>query len=314
MKAVLQYRASSGFRAQIEQASPDWLKTIVVDERDTALFLEEIKNAEVLLHVLEPVTRAVVEAAPRLRLIQKIGVGVDTIDLEAARDRNIAVANMPGTNSQAVAEMTVLLMLAALRQLPVLDEATRTGQGWRFEPDRFDMFGELHGRSVGLVGFGRIGALIAPILSAFGAGVSVTRRQNIETDGVAVMSLDDLISSSDIVSLHCPLTEETKHMIDAAAFASMKPGSILINTARGGLVDQDALVAALRSGQLRAAGLDVFAAEPVTGGGDLFDMKNVVMAPHIGWLTPETLERSLDLAFENCRRVRDGTDPLNKVV
>lgn len=314
MKAVLQYRASPGFRDQISKAAPDWLTVCVVDETDTARFADEMRDAEVLLHVLEPVTAEVIAAAPCLRLIQKIGVGVDTIDLEAAKVGNIAVANMPGTNSQAVAELAIMLMLAALRRLVFLDQATRAGRGWQIEPGQFDQSGELHGRTVGLVGFGKVGSLLAPVLNAFGATVLATDKFVVDAQGVAERSLERLLSEADVVSLHVPLTSQTKNMIDAQALARMKPGSILINTARGELIDEPALVAALKSNHLRAAGLDVFSQEPTDANSELFDLENTVVTPHVSWLTPETLGRSLDIAFENCRRVRDGTEPLNGVV
>jgi len=151
MKAVLQYRASPGLQRRIAALDVD---TVVVDETDTDAFLRAVHDAEVLLHVLEPVTAAVIDAAPRLRLIQKIGIGVNTIDLDAARRRGIAVCDMPGTNTQAVAEMTLLLMLATLRRVAQLDGLTRAGRGWSIEPGMADDLGELAGRTVGLVGFG----------------------------------------------------------------------------------------------------------------------------------------------------------------
>jgi len=314
MKAILQYRASPGFRDQIAKAAPDWLKISVIDERDTARFKDEISDAEVLLHVLEPVTAEVIAASPCLRLIQKIGVGVDTIDLKAAKAGNIAVANMPGTNSQAVAELTIMLMLATLRRLIFLDQATRSGCGWQIDPGQFDQFGELNGRVVGLIGFGRVGSLLAPILNAFGATVLATDQHVVDVEGVAERSLNGLLSEADVVSLHVPLTSQTKNMIDARALARMKPGSILINTARGELIDEKALIAALKSNHLRAAGLDVFSKEPTDANSGLFELENIVVTPHVSWLTPETLGRSMDIAFENCRRVRDGTELLNRVV
>lgn len=313
MKAVLQYRASPGFRERLAEREPDWLAISVVDETDTDRFQAEMRDAQVLLHVLEPVTAAVIAAAPELRLIQKIGVGVDTIDLEAAGARGIAVANMPGTNSQAVAEQALMLMLATLRKLTVLDRATREGRGWLFEPETFDRVGELCGRVVGLVGYGRVARLLAPMLRAIGAKVLVNSRERVVEPDVEWRELDDLLREADIVSLHAPLTEETRSMLDAAAVAAMKPGAVLINTARGGLVDEAALVDGLRSGHLRGAGLDVFAVEPVESGSELLRLDTVFITPHVAWLTPETLDRSVAVAIENCRRLRDGEDFLNRV-
>jgi phosphoglycerate dehydrogenase-like enzyme len=313
MKAVPHYRASAGFRRRLLAAAPAWLELAVVDENDRAGFTAAIQDAEVLLHVLEPVTAAMIASAPRLRLVQKIGVGVNTIDLAAAHARGVAVANMPGTNSQAVAEHTLLLMLAALRRLAVLDRETRAGRGWRVGDDTFDAIGELAGRNVGLVGFGEVGRRLEPVLRALGACVAYTARAPKTGTDAEFLPLSSLLERSDVVSLHLPLTEATRGLIDAAALARMKPGAILVNTARGALVDEAALLAALRAGMLGGAALDTFAREPAGADDPLFALDSVVVTPHVAWLTPETLERSLAIAFENCRRVRAGEPLLHGV-
>jgi phosphoglycerate dehydrogenase-like enzyme len=313
MKAVLHYDASPGFRRRLEALCPDWLEIAIVAESDHAGLAAPLAEAEAVLHVLEPFTAAHIAAAPKLRLIQKIGVGVNTIDLEAAAARGIEVANMPGTNSRAVAEMTLLLMLAALRRLPLLDRETRAGRGWAFGRALFDEVGEIGGRTVGLVGYGMVARLVAPSLLALGARLLYTARAP-KPDAVAEWRpLDALLAECDIVSLHLPLTPETERLIDARRLALMKEGAVLVNTARGGLVDEPAMVAALGSGRLRAAGLDVFADEPVTAGNPLLASSQLAAAPHIAWLTPETLDRSLAVAIENCRRLRDGEPLLNRV-
>lgn len=310
MKAVLQYRASTGFRAQLEAARPAWLSLAIIDEADRPAFAREMQDADVLLHVLEPVTAAVIRAAPRLRLIQKIGVGVNTIDLDAARAHGAAVCNMPGSNSQAVAESALMLMLAALRRAVPFDRQTRGGMGWRMDADVFDQVGELGGRTVGLVGYGAIPRLLAPVLRALGADVIHTSRT---AAAEGWHPLGDLLARSDVISLHVPLTAETARLINADSIAQMKPGAVLVNTARGGLVDEPALVAALRSGRIRAAGLDVFAEEPAAASNPLFALDNVIVAPHVAWLTPETLGRSIHIAMENCRMLRAGEALLNRV-
>lgn len=314
MKAVLQYRASPGFRKRIAEQAPDWLDIAIVDEADKEKFATEMRDAEVLLHVLEQVTAAAIEGAPSLALIQKIGVGVNTIDLETARKRNVAVCNMPGTNSRAVAEMTLALMLAALRRIPFFDPLMRNGEGWTAPLEAFDGIGEVAGRTVGLVGLGEVARLLAPVLAAMGATVLYTATSPKDDAAAAWRTLDNLLAESDIVSLHLPLTPDTEKMIDAAALGRMKPGAVIVNTARGGLIDEAAMVDALKSGKLRAAGLDVVTAEPAPAGNPLFDLENVVLMPHIAWLTPETLDRSLGIAFENCRRIRDGEELLHRVV
>jgi phosphoglycerate dehydrogenase-like enzyme len=272
-------------------------------ETDTRAFEALLPEVEVLWHVLKPVTAQVIERAPKLRLIQKIGSGVNTIDIEAAKRRGIAVCNLPGTNSRAVAEMTLLLMLACLRRLPQLQQSVRDARwpdAWKLQ----DHFGELGGRTVGLMGYGEVPKILAPILLAMGAKVLYWARSASNADFATVLT------TSDIVSLHLPLTPQTDRLIDPRR---MKPGAILINTARGGLVDEDALIQALSAGHLAAAGLDVYREEPLPAGHALLSLSNVVAAPHLAWLTPETLERSVSAALENVQRLAKGLPLLNRV-
>jgi phosphoglycerate dehydrogenase-like enzyme len=313
MNIVLHYEAGPGLRARLAGPAAAGFSITVCPESDDAGFMQAMREAEVLWHVLKPCTAGTIAAAPKLRLIQKIGTGVNTIDLAAAAARGIAVCNLPGTNAPAVAEMALLLMLAALRRLPLLDRVTRAGEGWRLPPSAQDSYHELGGRTVGLVGYGAIPQKLAPVLAAMGCRVLYTARSP-RPDAVGEWrTLPALLEESDIVSLHVPLTPETQNMIDAAALARMRPGSVLVNTARGGLVDQDALAAALRGGKLGAAGLDVFAAEPAPADNPLFALENVVLAPHLGWLTTGTFDRSFALAAENCRRLREGQPLLHRV-
>lgn len=313
MKAVLHFRAGPGFRTRIEETRPDWLEVAVVEPGDDAALATEMADTEVLLHVLAPATAEVMALAPNLRFVQKIGVGVNTIHLETAEARGIAVANMPGTNTQAVAELTLMLMLAALRQTHTLDGETRAGRGWSGDPALFDRVGEVSGRTVGLVGYGAVPRALTPALNALGANVTYTATAKKADAGAKWRELPDLLVEADVISLHVPQTPETEGMINAAAIAAMKPGAVLINTARGGLVDEAALLEALQSGHISAAGLDVFAREPVDPDNPLLALDNVIVTPHVAWQTPETLKRSLGVAFENCRRLRDGEDLLNAV-
>jgi phosphoglycerate dehydrogenase-like enzyme len=288
----------------------------VSPEEDIAKFASDLRDAEVLLHILRPVTEEVLRGAPRLRLVQKIGVGVDTINLEAAQRRGVAVANMPGTNTQAVAEAALMLMLAALRNLPGLDRECRVGNGWTPEQEareRRNTLGELCGRTVGLVGAGAVASRLVGPLEGLGARVIYTDRRERPNLGIERHDLDYLLEASDVVSLHLPLTPETEGLIDQRALARMKPAAVLINTARGGLVEETALVEALTSGRLLAAGLDVLAEEPPPPDHPLLSLDNVVLTPHVAWLTQETLSRSFDVALENIRRLRDGRDLLFRV-
>jgi phosphoglycerate dehydrogenase-like enzyme len=314
MKAVLQYRATPGFRAAVAALENDWLRIAVVDESDKQAFASEMRDADVLLHVLERVTARVVDQAPRLKLIQKLGVGVDTIDLDAARARGIAVCNMPGANTRAVAELTLLLMLATLRRLCDLDRQTRAGGGWTLDSGLLDSLGELGGRTVGLVGFGAVGKCLAPMLHGMGAKVIYASRAQTSGSPAAFVSLDDLLSTADVVSLHLPLTAQTARIIDERAIGQMHRGAMLVNTARGGLVDYDSLHRALAGGHLRGAGLDVFEVEPANAEHPLFQLPNVVVTPHVAWFTGETLSRGLGVFAENCRRLREGQTLLHRVV
>jgi phosphoglycerate dehydrogenase-like enzyme len=204
-------------------------------------------------------------------------------------------------------------MLAVLRQVPRFDGDVRRGEGWSWDPIRQDTLGEIGGRTVGLVGFGGIPRLLSPVLGALGARVLYTARQHHDeaaaAAGAEYRDLDALLREADIVSLHVPLTAETERLLSPARFAAMKPGAILINTARGGLVDEAALITALDAGRVAGAGLDVFAEEPLPAAHPLLERSNVVLAPHVAWLTGETLARSLDVAADNCRRLASG-EPL----
>ena len=313
-RVLFHYQASPALTRRLRALEQNGLAVEIVAPADAAALAMALPHTEVLWHVLEPVTAAVIAAAPRLRLIQKIGVGVNTIDLEAARSRGIAVCNMPGTNTPAVAELTLALMLACLRRLVTLDAAVRAGEGWRRPAGEMDGFGEIGGRTVGLVGYGAVPRRLAPVLRALGAEVLYWTRAPKPGAEAAWRPLERLLEEADIVSLHLPLTPETERLIDRAALARMRPGGVLVNTARGGLVDEPALVEALRDGRLGAAGLDVFAQEPLPDGHPLTRLDNVVLVPHLAWLTPETLARSLAVAVENVRRLGAGEDLLHRVV
>ena len=298
MNIVFHFDGSEALRRRLETQG-----IALCPESDDAAFARLLPETQVLWHVLKPVTAEVIAGAPKLKLIQKIGSGVNTIDIEAARRRGIAVCNLPGTNSRAVAEMALLLMLACLRRLPALYECVQKGD-WRSAWLLQDRFGELCGRTVGLVGYGAVPQLLHPVLEAMGAKVLVWSRSRQD------IALEEVLSRSDIVSLHLPLTAETQGIVDVR---KMKPGAVLVNTARGGLVDEKLLVEALRAGHLAAAGLDVFANEPLASDHPLLELKNVVAAPHLAWLTQETLARSIEAALRNVRNLRAGLPLENRV-
>jgi phosphoglycerate dehydrogenase-like enzyme len=312
MKALLHFAASTRLRDKLSKITEP--RIVVVNETDDESFAREIATTDVLLHTLKPVTAAMIAAAPKLKLIQKIGVGVNTIDRQAASRAGIAVANMPGTNTQAVVEHTLALMLATLRRVAAFDAAMRRGDGWRIPPDSIEALGELNGSTVGLVGYGAIPQRLTPILQALGADVRFWNRTPRPNAAATPMPLDELLAVSDIISLHVPLTSDTQHLLDRRAIEQMKPGAIVINTARGQLIDQTVLTEFLRDGRLAGAGLDVFENEPVSDRNlELLSCPTVVMTPHIAWLTPETIERSLVVALENCRRLKDGEPLLHQI-
>ena len=284
----------------------------IVDPRDEEGLQQKLPGADVLWHVLHPFGARDIERAQNLKLIHKFGVGVNTIDVDHASMRRVAVCNMPGSNSQAVAECALNLMLSCLRHAPWVHGQTVSGQ-WNLQAEKVESIGELRGRTVGLVGYGGIPRILAPVLLALGSRVVYTARAEKADAEAEFMELEELLAESDIVSLHVPLTDETKLLLDRGRLALMKPEAIIVNTARGGLVDQDCLYEMLESGRLAAAGLDVFSEEPVNSSEPLLRLETVVVAPHLAWHTRETLERSAHLAVENCRRLRDD-EPLENQV
>ena len=286
----------------------DWLDIRWCADDDSTesqeTFYRELPDADVIWHVLRPLSGADLSRASRLRLVHKFGAGVNTIDVDTATKRGVAVANMPGANAPSVAEGTVLLMLAALRRLPMLDRATRDGRGWPSDPQLGETVRDIGACTVGLVGYGNIAKQVAGIVAAMGATVLHTSTGD---DGLpGWRPLPELLAGSDIVSLHLPLTADTDGLLGEAALARMKPGAVLVNTSRGAIVDEEALADALREGRLAAAGLDVFGVEPVTPDNPLLGLDNVVLTPHVTWYTVDTMRRYLVEAVANCRRLRDG--------
>ena len=295
----------------IVEPESDWLDIRWCHEDDDETLHRELAWADVVWHVLRPLSGADLRRGTRLRLVHKLGTGVNTIDVDAATASGIAVANMPGANAPSAAEGTVLLMLAAMRRLVELDTATRAGEGWPTDPTLGETVRDIGDCTVGLVGYGNIARRVERIVTAMGAEVLHTSTAD---DGTpSWRPLAELLAASDIVSLHLPLTSASEELIDRSALTLMKPGAVLVNTSRGGVVDETALVDALRSGRLAAAGLDVFAVEPVVATNPLLALDNVVVTPHVVWYTRDTMRRYLDHAVDNCRRLRDGRDLIDVV-
>jgi len=269
-----------------------------------------VPEAAGMITALEPVTARVLAAAPSLRVICATGVGYDHIDVEAATARGVAVCTSAGSNHQSVAELTLGLMVAVARQIAHGDRVLRRG-GW--EP----LVGpELWGKTLGIVGLGRIGKAVALLARAFGMRVIATDIVLDHTFGsvhhVEYVPLPKLLRLADVVSLHCPLTKATRGLMNERTFRLMKPTAYLINTARGPVVDEPALVQAILSRQIAGAALDVFPDEPHIDA-KLREAPNVVLTPHIGGSANEALERMMELALLNVTLVLEGAPPIGRV-
>lgn len=270
-------------------------------EDDMAMLLAEADAAIVLLQ--DPITRRVMESNPNLRIVSNFAVGYNNIDLEAARQLGVTVTNTPGVLTEATADLTMALILAVTRRIVEGDSDIRTTGRCEWEPLAF-LGASLQGKRLGILGMGRIGTAVAIRARAFGMEIVSAQRGD---------SIDELLATSDIVSLHVPLSQETHHLIDAAALAKMKRGAYLINTARGRLVDEQALCDALERGHLRGASLDVYEHEPQVNP-RLLEMKNVVLLPHIGSATEETRNAMARIAATNVLLFLGGAEPLHRVV
>ncbi len=250
-------------------------------------------------------------AGPGLRVVANVAVGHDNVDVEACRRRGVVVTTTPGVLDQATADLAFALVLATARRVVEADAFIRAGNSWSWSPDLYVGL-DVTGATLGIVGLGRIGRAVARRAAAFDMRVLATpSRSGADAAaelGVETLPLDSLLRESDIVSLHCPLTPETRHLIGAPQLALMKPEAILVNTARGPIVDEAALVAALVEGRIGGAGLDVFEHEPDIHP-DLVGRPDVVLLPHIGSAGRRTRLRMLELALDNARAVLAGEPP-----
>jgi glyoxylate reductase len=259
----------------------------------------------------EQMDRGVIEAGDRLKVIANIAVGYNNIDVAYARSRGVLVTNTPDVLTESVADFTLALILDVTRRLAEGDRLVRRGEwkGWAFD---FMLGSELRGKQLGLIGVGRIGRAVAVRATAFGVKVAYTSRREIEFAGAQPLSFDRLLNTSDIVSLHVPLTPDTRHLIDRKALARMKRSAYLINTSRGPVVDEEALAWALRERLIAGAALDVYEQEPVVHA-DLLGLENVLLAPHLGSGTTETRTAMADLAVSNVIAVLTGKPALTPV-
>ena len=278
---------------------------------------DALADAEALLCLLTVrVDAALLDSAPRLKVVANAVVGYEHVDVAACRERGIVVTNTPDVLTNATADLAFALILSAVRGLPQAERSLRAGEfhGWGF----WDYLGgDLSGKTLGIFGMGRIGQAVARRAAPFGMRVIYHSRTRLPDDAEAALGaewvdVDALIARSDVLSLHAPLTPDTRHAIDAGVLRRMQPGSFLVNTARGALVDEAALVDALRDGPLAGAGLDVYEHEPRIHPG-LLELPNVVLLPHVGSATRETRTRMAMLAARNAHAVLSGHPPLTPV-
>lgn len=265
--------------------------------------LEQIPHADYLLvGGRVKIDRELLDLAPRLKMIQRTGVGLDSLDLETIHARNIPICVNAGINARSVAEHTIMLIFAALRRLPIIDASVKQRE-WR-KHDLGITCNDLHGKTVGLIGLGAIGTHVAEMLQPFGVKLLCHKPSPIPNETAARLrirqvTLDDLLRQSDIISLLCPLNAETRGLIDHQRIATMKDGVILINTARGPLIDEHALTEALTSGKIKAAALDVFPTEPIPPTSQLPDLPNLILTPHMAGLTIETFSNMMHNSITN---------------
>lgn len=267
-------------------------------ETDQAKLLERIKDAEILMLANQPLSGELIEQCPKLQMLDIAFTGVDHVGLEAARARGIVVCNAAGYSTNAVAELTFGLAISAIRNIVAVDDRCRKA-GTKDGLVGFELFG----KTFGVVGTGAIGCRVAKIAKAFGCRVlafSRTVKPELVAEGVEYVSLEELLAQSDFVSLHVPMTTATAKMINAESIAKMKDGAVLINCARGGVVDSQALADALNSGKLAAAGIDVFEKEPpLEVEHPLLHAKHTVVTPHVAFASKEALEARADIVFAN---------------
>ena len=277
-----------------------------VDPDDPSL-ADHLARAEAIMVRETPITAAHLAAAPKLRVIVRYGIGVDSVDLAAARERRIYVANVPDYGSEDVSDHALALYLALQRRVVTRDRAVRQGVWNVGQAEVMRRTGTL---CFGLVGYGRIARAFHRKIAALGVRDVLVHDPVLTTapEGTELAALDAIAERADVISLHAPLTDATRHMIDAAFLARMKPGAILVNTARGGLVDEQALVEAVKAGRIRA-GLDVFEAEPPGPDHPLFALQDVVLSDHTGWYSETSVEELQSGAAKEVARVFEGREP-----
>ena len=279
---------------------------------DDEEIINRTKDAEILLLCYTKITKDVIEKLPKLKYIGVLSTGFDSIDLEAARDHGIVVTNVPAYGTDAVAQFSLALLLEITTRVDHHDMEVKKG---RWEREGFWYFGdfpliELTGKTIGIMGLGKIGLAAAKIYKAMGMNViAYNRSQNDEAKAfVKYVTKDEIYEKSDIIDLHLPLNDETKDLINEESISKMKDGVIIINTARGGLIDEKALMKGLDSGKIFAAGLDVNKTEPINDDNPMLAYDNIIITPHMGWGPVETRKRLLEIAIDNIKAFEAGEE------
>ncbi len=274
--------------------------------------IEQLQGCAAVIAGSEPYTAEILKACPDLRVIARTGVGYDSIDTAACDQADVVVAVTPGVNHHAAAEQAIALLMGVARGFPTADRMVREGRwGYAAQP-------RVIGSTIGIVGLGRIGQAVAT--RAVGLGLKVVAHEPLPPEefvkqwDIELTSLEDLLGRSDYVSLHCPYSKDSHHLMDAERFAQMKQGAVFINTARGMLVDETALVRALRNGHLRGAGLDVFEVEPLPLDSELLTLPNVLLAPHLAGADNESRNDTLTMSAETLIQLSRGEWPADRIV
>ena len=284
------------------------------DITPSELLVERLQDADAVICNKTQITAAVMESCPTVKYIGLFATGFNNIDVTYAAAHGVTVCNVPGYSTEAVAQLTFALLLSVTNRAHEYNQTVAAGDWVRSRT--FTYFPipltELCGKTMGIVGYGAIGRRVGDMARAFGMRVLVHGRRPIPDADVEQVPFEELLRRSDVMSMHCPLNADSDGMMDAAAFAKMKQGAIFINTARGGLVDEHALRAALDSGHLMGAGVDVLQVEPMAADCPLLGAPNCIITPHIAWAGVETRRRLMGVVAENIRRFLNGT-PINRV-
>ena len=284
----------------------------VYDITPPELVIPRIGDAEIVVVDKTPITEEILKACPTIRFIAVLATGYNIVDVQAARRLGIPVANVPGYAGPVVAQATIALLLEAYSKVGIHDVSVHKGD-WTKTPYFCYTCGpilEVSGKTLGIVGLGDIGTRVARIASAMGMNViTFTRtRREVDIPGLRFMSLEELLRESDVVSLHVPLFPETERMINRDALALMKPDALLINTSRGGLLDEEAVAEALNAGRIGGAALDVLAKEPMDPDCPLLTAKNCIITPHIAWASDDAIKKIKEVTYQNVKAFLNGEE------